>query len=59
MPSVNHVSKISNIRWDKYYANKQQTLADKLAKVLTKSKVPFDEKVPMIIAKTLIQRKKN
>lgn len=56
---VNHVSKISNIRWDKYYADKQKALADKLAKVLTKSKVSFDEKVPMIIAKTLISRKKS
>lgn len=56
---MNHVSKISNIRWDKYYADKQKAMAEKLAKVLTKSKVSFDEKVPMIIAKTLIQRKKN
>ena len=56
---MNHVSKISNIRWDKYYADKQKALADKLAKVLTKSKVSFDEKVPMIIAKTLISRKKS
>lgn len=59
MSSVNHVSKISNIRWDKYYADKQKALADRLAKVLTKSKVSFDEKVPMIIAKTLISRKKS
>ncbi len=59
MSSVNHVSKISNIRWDKYYADKQKALADKLAKVLTKSKIPFDERVPMIIAKTLISRKKS
>lgn len=59
MSSVNHVSKISNIRWDKYYADKQKALAEKLTKVLTKSKIPFDEKVPMIIAKTLISRKKS
>ena len=55
----NHVSKISNIRWDKYYAEKQKDMADKIAKVLVKAKVSFDEKVPMIVAKTIIKRKSN
>jgi hypothetical protein len=57
--TTNHVSKISNILWDKYYAKKQEALAEQLTKVLAKSKVSFDPKVPMIIAKTIIKRKKN
>lgn len=59
MSSDKHVSKISNIRWDKYYAKKQADLADKITKVLVKAKINFDEKVPMIVAKTLIKRKSN
>lgn len=55
---VQDVSKISNIRWDKYYAKKQQELADKIAKGLAKSKVECDAKIPMLVAKMLISRKK-
>lgn len=54
----NHVSKISNIRWDKYYAQKQADLADKITKMLSKAKLVVDPKVPMVIAKGLIQRAK-
>ena len=55
---VADISKISNIRWDKYYAKKQHEMADKIAKIFAKSKIVVDPKVPMIIAKGLVQRKK-
>ena len=54
----NHVSKISNIRWNKYYANKQEAMAEKIAKMLAKAKLVVDPRVPMTIAKELIQRPK-
>lgn len=54
---VQDVSKISNIRWDRYYAKKQHELADKIAKGLSRSKIEFDAKIPMAIAKILVFRK--
>jgi len=54
----NHVSKISNIRWNKYYAKKQEAMAEKITKMLAKAKIVVDPKVPMVIAKGLIQRPK-
>ena len=55
---VADISKISNIRWDKYYSKKQHEMADKIAKILSKARLVVDPKVPMAIAKGLVQRKK-